>query len=500
MRYLPNGTWMQKADEDTIQRIGIPSLVLMERAALKTVEVMKERQIALEQCLVVCGSGNNGGDGFAVARLLHMEGKRVCAVFVGSEASMSEECRMQREIAGNLGVQIVTDIPREEYTVVIDAVFGVGLSRPVTGRYAEVIKAMNQKKGQKVAVDVPSGISSFDGSVLGVAFRADLTVSFACEKLGSVLFPGYEYSGEVVPAKIGIATDIFRKQTDICYTLDREDLFEMLPKRKKNSHKGSYGKILMITGSKGMSGAAYLSAKSAYISGCGLVQIYTEETNRVILQQLLPEAIVSTYTVYEEEALAALLKWADVVCIGCGLGKSKVSEQILEYVLRHLEIPCVIDADGLNLLARKKELLLQEAKEIILTPHMKEMAGMIGCTVSELAERRFEKLQKFVGDYGVVCALKDARTLVAAQGRQMFLNTAGNSAMAKAGSGDVLAGVIAGLLAQHMSAYDAAVLGVYLHACGGDEARKRCGAYSVLAQDLTEGIKICIKETKRGEN
>ena len=500
MRYLPNGTWMQKADEDTIQRIGIPSLVLMERAALKTVEVMKERQIALEQCLVVCGSGNNGGDGFAVARLLHMEGKRVCAVFVGSEASMSEECRMQREIAGNLGVQIVTDIPREEYTVVIDAVFGVGLSRPVTGRYAEVIKAMNQKKGQKVAVDVPSGISSFDGSVLGVAFRADLTVSFACEKLGSVLFPGYEYSGEVVPAEIGIATDIFRKQWDICYTLDREDLFEMLPKRKKNSHKGSYGKILMITGSKGMSGAAYLSAKSAYISGCGLVQIYTEETNRVILQQLLPEAIVSTYTVYEEEALAALLKWADVVCIGCGLGKSKVSEQILEYVLRHLEIPCVIDADGLNLLARKKELLLQEAKEIILTPHMKEMAGMIGCTVSELAERRFEKLQKFVGDYGVVCALKDARTLVAAQGRQMFLNTAGNSAMAKAGSGDVLAGVIAGLLAQHMSAYDAAVLGVYLHACGGDEARKRCGAYSVLAQDLTEGIKICIKETKRGEN
>lgn len=209
MRYLPNGTWMQKADEDTIQRIGIPSLVLMERAALKTVEVMKERRIALEQCLVVCGSGNNGGDGFAVARLLHMEGKRVCAVFVGSEASMSEECRMQREIAGNLGVQIVTDIPREEYTVVIDAVFGVGLSRPVTGRYAEVIKAMNQKKGQKVAVDVPSGISSFDGSVLGVAFRADLTVSFACEKLGSVLFPGYEYSGEVVPAEIGIATDIF---------------------------------------------------------------------------------------------------------------------------------------------------------------------------------------------------------------------------------------------------------------------------------------------------
>ena len=261
---------------------------------------------------------------------------------------------MQRQIASGIWVfPIVTNIPREEYTVVIDAVFGVGLSRPVTGRYAEVIEAMNQKKGQKVAVDIPSGISSFDGSVLGVAFRADLTVSFACEKLGSVLFPGYEYSGRSSSCGNRDRDRNFsKKHTESVIHWTGNDLFEMLPKRKKNSHKGSYGKILMITGSKGMSGAAYLSAKSAYISGGGLVQIYTEETNRVILQQLLPEAIVSTYTEYEEEALAVFLKWADVVCIGCGLGKSKVAGQILEYLMKHLEIPCVIDADGLNLLAR----------------------------------------------------------------------------------------------------------------------------------------------------
>lgn len=498
MRYLPNGTWMQKADEDTIQNIGIPSMVLMERAALKTIDVMKEKKICRDRCLIVCGSGNNGGDGFAIARLLHEEGKSVCAVFVGSESSMSEECRRQRAIAENLGVLIVTDIPQEEYTVVIDAVFGVGLSRPIVDRYAEVIAMMNQKRGQKVAVDIPSGVSSFDGSILGTAFCADLTVSFACEKLGTVLFPGHEYSGEVVPVEIGISTRIFQDDPDVCYTLEKEDLSAMLPKRQKNSHKGTYGKILMITGSRGMSGAAYLSAKAAYITGGGLVQIYTEESNRVILQQLLPEAIVSTYTAYEEETLASLLGWADVVCIGCGLGKSEVSGQILEYVLKHLEMPCVVDADGLNLLAQRKDLLLQKAKEIVLTPHMKEMAGMLGCTIPELADARFLKLQEFVRAYGVVCALKDARTLVAEQDRQMFLNTAGNSAMAKAGSGDVLAGVITGLLAQHMSAYEAAVLGVYLHACGGDEARESCGAYSVLAQDLTEGIKICIKETKKG--
>ena len=430
---------MQRADEYTIQKIGIPSLVLMERAALKTVEVMKEKGISLDHCLVVCGSGNNGGDGFAVARLLYLEGKDVCAVFAGKETSMSEECRQQRQIASNLGVSVVTNILPKEYTVVIDAVFGVGLSRTIEGHYKDVI-----------------------------------------------------------PVEIGIGTKLFEENPEVCYTLEKSDLSKFLPDRKKNSHKGSYGKILMITGSKGMSGAAYLSARAAYISGGGLVQIYTEESNRTILQQLLPEAIVSTYTEYEEEKLQSLLKWADVICIGCGLGKSRTAGQILSYLMKYAEVPCVIDADGLNLLADHMELLPKEKKPFVLTPHMKEMAGLLGCTIPELGKNRFAALKEFTDSYGVVCVLKDARTLVAGKDRQMFLNTAGNSAMAKAGSGDVLAGVITGLLAQHMKVYEGTVLGVYLHACGGDAARERRGAYSVLAEDLTEGIAACIKKTEKG--
>ena len=334
--------------------------------------------------------------------------------------------------------------------------------------------------------------------VLGTAFHADLTVSFACEKLGTVLFPGSDYAGEVIPVEIGIGTKLFEENPEVCYTLEKSDLSKFLPDRKKNSHKGSYGKILMITGSKGMSGAAYLSARAAYISGGGLVQIYTEESNRTILQQLLPEAIVSTYTEYEEEKLQSLLKWADVICIGCGLGKSRTAGQILSYLMKYAEVPCVIDADGLNLLADHMELLPKEKKPFVLTPHMKEMAGLLGCTIPELGKNRFAALKEFTDSYGVVCALKDARTLVAGKDRQMFLNTAGNSAMAKAGSGDVLAGVITGLLAQHMKVYEGTVLGVYLHACGGDAARERRGAYSVLAEDLTEGIAACIKKTEKG--
>ncbi len=501
MRYLPNGNWMQKADAHTIQEIGIPSLVLMERAALQTVETMEREGMDLQKALIVAGAGNNGGDGFAVARLLYQKGYEVTAVFAGNEKSMSEECRVQKRIAENLGIETITELPDEEYTVIIDALFGVGLCREITGSYAEVIRWMNQKAAWKVAVDIPSGISAATGQVLGIAFQADLTVSFQCEKLGTVLYPGREYAGKTVAAEIGIDTGFYERIPEICYTLDREDLPGRLPVRKADSHKGTYGKVLMITGSKGMAGAAYLSAKAAYTGGAGLVQIYTHEQNRTILQQLLPEAVISTYEAYSGQQLKALLEWADVVCIGCGLGQSDISASLLRETLAFGTTPCVIDADGLNLLAQCKEVLQQNPKrEIILTPHMKEMSGLLGCSVQELAKERFGKLKEFTGQYPVICALKDSRTVVAGRGERYFVNTAGNQAMAKAGSGDVLAGVVTALLAQHMNAYDAAVTGVYLHACGGDEAQKMCGSYSVLAEDLIRGIGKCLKDTECGQH
>ena len=464
MRYLPNGTQMSQADSFTIKVTGIPSLVLMERAALKTVEMMHMHGIDTSRALVVCGSGNNGGDGFAIARLLTEEGRNARILFAGREDSLSEECRIQKKIAGNLGISIITEIPAEEYTVIIDAVFGVGLSRGISGKYADIIAWMNKQNCGKVAVDIPSGIDSATGKILGTAFRADLTVAMACVKAGCEMYPGRYCAGETVAVPIGIDPEFFAPDENVCITYDRHDIPKLLPERKADSHKGSYGKVLMVTGSSGMAGAAYLSAKAAYAVGAGLVQIYTAQENRAILQQLLPEAVISCYQEYDEDKLARLLDWADVVCIGCGL------------------------------LARETDLLEKMHTPVILTPHMKEMSRLTGYSVNELTDRRLEILRGFTEKYPAVCVLKDSRTFVKERGRHPFFNLAGNSAMAKAGAGDVLAGVITGLVAQGMQAYESAALGVYLHACGGDEAKEAKGSYSVLARDLIAGIEKCMEK------
>lgn len=345
MRYLPNGKQMSEADAYTIHQIGVPSLVLMERAALQIVETMRKKKIPTEKSLIVCGSGNNGGDGFAVARLLTEEGKRADVLFAGKESSLSEECRCQKQIAEKMGISVFTEYPEEEYTVIIDAVFGVGLSREITGHYRDVIEWMNLQKAKKVAVDVPSGIDAATGQIFGVAFCADLTVCMACVKFGCEFFPGKEYAGEVIPVAIGIDPDFFADRADVCYTFDKEELGTLLPERKKNSHKGTYGRVLMITGSPGMAGAAYLSACAAYTVGAGLVQVYTAVENRQTLQELLPEAILSCYESYDEEQLDQLLSWADVICIGCGLGTGEVAGKILERTLQNASCPCVVDAD-----------------------------------------------------------------------------------------------------------------------------------------------------------
>lgn len=496
MRYLPDGKQMQEADRHTIEDLGIPSLVLMERAALKTVDVMEEKGIDTSKALVVCGGGNNGGDGFAAARILTERGRRADIFFAGKEASMSEECRVQKRIAENMGLRIFTEFPGEEYTVIIDAVFGVGLSREIEGAYRDVIRAMNSAPGRKVAIDIPSGVCARSGKILGIAFKADLTVSMACVKAGCEMYPGKNMAGETVAVPIGIDPSAFLKRDDVLFTYDREDIPLLLPRRKPDSHKGSYGKVLMITGSYGMAGASCLAAEAAYTAGAGLVQIYTPEANREIVQELLPEAVLSCYSEYAEEKLDELLRWANVVCIGCGLGTGTQAEKIIVHTLENVKTPCVIDADGINLLSRNMNLLEHIESPLVLTPHMMEMSRLTGCTVGQLKEERMEILKNFTEKYPVVCVLKDSRTIVRKKGKPPFVNLAGNSAMAKAGSGDVLAGVITALLGQGMPAFEGAALGVCLHACGGDESREHLGSYSVMARDLIRGIQECIKKAE----
>lgn len=494
MRYLLTAEQMKSGDDKTIHEIGVPSMVLMERAALKSVEALEQEGLDLSASLIVCGSGNNGGDGFAIARLLWLKGYHVDVVFAGKEASRSDETRQQMKILENYQVSIDNTITVREYSIVIDAVFGIGITREITGAYADIIMQMNRLPGKKAAIDIPSGIHASSGQIMGVAFRADVTVTFACEKLGTVLFPGHEYAGKTIVADIGIDPAMFRNDDAVCFTYELRDLRTLLPKRRPNSHKGTYGKVLMITGSGGMAGAAYLSARAAYETGAGLIRIYTAQENQAVLQTLLPEAIIKSYAVFDREELQQQIDWADIIAIGCGLGQSSIAASLLTETASYCKKPCVIDADGLNLLAGRTKLI--QNGNFLLTPHMKEMARLMKLPVNEIMEQRLTILPEFVRELGIVCALKDARTLVAAKQQPMYVNTSGNAAMAKAGSGDVLTGIITGLLAQGMSLQEAGKTGVYLHGLAGDEARKEKGTYSVSASDLTDAISKVLKETE----
>lgn len=492
MIYLPTGEQMRRADLYTIEEIGVPSMVLMERAALEVVRCMEEEQLDFRRVLVICGSGNNGGDGYAIARLLHLKGHDVTIFFAGNSQKRSEENAQQAKIAAHYEIPVITNLDTEEYSVIIDALFGTGLKREVTGHYREILCSVNQMTGKKVAVDLPSGIHDTTGARMGIAFCADLTVAIAFPKRGLFLQEGNVCAGKILTGDIGISSETFSEGT-VTFGYEKQDLFLGFPKRKKNSHKGSYGKVLMIAGSKGMSGAAYLSAKAAYAVGVGLVQIYTHEENRVILQQLLPEAIITTYDTFDSEQLEKLIQWADLIGIGCGLGKSDTAERVMQYTLKRALVPCVVDADGINILSKHMEWIEETNALIVLTPHMKEMSRMLQCSVKELIEQRMEKLHAFVERYKVVCVLKDARTLVAKEHQNTYLNLSGNAAMAKAGSGDVLAGVIVGILAQQCEPYTSACLGVFLHGLAGDMARDKKGAYSVLASDLVAEISSVLK-------
>lgn len=490
MQLWVNAAQMKAADQYTIQKLGVPSLELMEHAAQACVQVLEDEKVDLSHVCVVCGSGNNGGDGFAIARILQNNRYSVETFCVGNPEHYTEETQEQMHRLQECGGKITYGMPQEDsYSVVIDAVFGVGLSRKVEGRYRQVIEQMNLMRGTKFAVDIPSGLSATTGCILGCAFKADYTVTFQLKKIGLELSQGRTMAGKVIVPNIGISTDSICEDQEIVRTAGKDIYRKMLPDRPEDSNKGTYGRLLVIAGNKGMAGAAYLNAHAAYMTGAGLVRIYTSSDNREILQTLLPEAIVTTYEEYNKEELLSLLTWADSVCIGSGLGMSRLSEKILKTVIEYVKVPCLIDADGLNLLAENKNYLNQMAeRRFVITPHMKEMSRLTGTPVEELKADRIQILKDFISRYRITCVLKDSRTLIASEEKGIRMNLTGNSAMAKAGSGDVLAGVISGWMVQEKEAEDAAELGTYIHGLSGDLAKFEKGVYSVMARDLIEYI------------
>lgn len=493
MEVLLRAKEQKQLDLDTIEKLGIPSLVLMERAALAVTEEMISCGLDLGKVLVVCGAGNNGGDGFAAARMLDELGIPVTVAFVGREGSMSEETAIQRHICENCGIKISSNFMDDEYTTIVDAIFGIGLSREVTGRYGEIIDWINKQESSVVSVDIPSGIHADTGRVMGKAVQADLTVTFAYRKPGQLLYPGAGYCKKLVCRNIGILTKRLSHGEPVLFTYGPDDL-KRIPERPAYSNKGTFGKVLLIAGSQGMSGAACLCGKASYRTGSGLVRILTPECNRQVVQTLIPEAIVSTWEQQcgEDVSFTDMLNWADVAAVGPGLGKSPEAKAILRNVLRDFHKPLVVDADALNLISEDSSLFEKRESPVIFTPHVGELIRLTKMKKEEILQDIVTAAKEAAEKYGVICVLKDARTVVS-DGRKAYLNESGNNGMAAGGSGDVLTGVIAGLLAQGMEPFDAASFGVYIHGLAGDDAQKLYGTYGMMAGELADHIGYVMK-------
>lgn len=543
MEYLLTAAEMAAADRTTSEKIGIPSIVLMERAALAVAKAVQEDfpDASGTEILIIAGKGNNGADALAAGRILLDAGYGV--TFYGLDdgrdqkaapsGESSEDFRkesvkessldIQRGILEAYGCRVFFGLPRNEHpNAVIDGIFGTGLSRAVSGKAEEAIRIVNclRKRGAKIySVDIPSGVSATTGERLGAAVQADVTVTFSFYKRGHFLFPGSDLCGRLIREEIGITKRAFAESgVPEVFTYRKEAPMSLLPKRRADGNKGTFGKILVIAGSRGVSGACTMSAQAALRMGAGMVRVFTHEDNRVILQETIPEAMCSTYSSLRkdssqnagrertssgddfaeldssvEQELLACLSWADAAVIGPGLGRSEGCRQLLAFVLKHADaLPrgLVIDADAIRLLAEGDglygELLSAGCRiPVILTPHPAECAALFHKTVSEVLANRFEWLPEFAERFHCTIAGKDARTLVASFGHtERYLNTSGNDGLATAGSGDVLTGIAAACLGFGMEGFAAAKAAVYIHGAAADALEEERSRRSIMATDL----------------
>lgn len=492
MKYALDGEMSREVDSYTINEMGVPSLVLMERAALavasKTAEIAAGFGRHAEIC-AVCGCGNNGADGIAAARILSWQGLPVDIIVVGGENGASREFDVQAEIAENSGMVFrnISDLP--EYDIVIDALFGTGLSRDVEGEYARAVDMINACSNVVVSVDMPSGVSADTGAALGTAVRADATVTFGYNKLGLMLFPGKEFAGELTVADIGFCSEAVRELNPPMYFMP-EDVKE-IPARMESSNKGTYGRTLVIAGSEEMSGAAYLAAAAAYRTGVGLVEIFTHKSCCGVLRTLLPEAIVTGYDDESaERLLGARLGRASSVIIGPGLSTGRTAERIVKKTLAEAEQPLIIDADALNIISRDINILKTCRGTAIITPHIGEMARLSGRERGEISSDAVGSAKAFAAENNVICVLKNSVTVAAepAGRKRVYINNSGCAAMSKGGSGDVLTGVIAGMLALRVEPFSAAAMGVYVHGLAGEAAAAGRGGHALLASDMLEQL------------
>ncbi len=483
---------MRAADRYTIEVLGAPSLELMERAGLALADACEA--LAREGAILcVCGGGNNGGDGFVCARILRERGREVDALCVAQK--YSEECAENKEKWLECGGKIFPDFPLKRYALVVDCLFGTGFHGGLRGTERELVEGICalKKEGVKVlSADIPSGVNGENGLVEGVAVQADCTLCLGEVKRGALLGDGVDYCGKIARADIGIILP----KASYAYLLDEGRARALLPARRRNSHKGSYGKAAIVAGSVEYTGAAYLSTAACLRSGVGYTTLFLPKELLPVFMLRCPEALLCEACeggryAFNEETMRKLLGY-DAVAYGMGMGVGEEVYRGVKWLLERYEGKLLIDADGLNSLAAfggegLGALFAKKKCEVVLTPHSKEFSRLTGASVDELSERGVERAQAYAKQYGVTVLLKSALSTVT-DGERTAFNAAGNSGQAKGGSGDLLSGLLVGLLAQGLSAFEASELAAYLAGKAAELAAKTTGEYSLTASDCIASL------------
>jgi len=498
---------MKELDRRTIEKFGLPGLVLMENSARGVVQVILNQYPKARSIAVFCGKGNNGGDGLAIARYFHTLGLKVKIYLTGPRSELKGDAGHQVLLTDKLKVPLIElnettnfSVLRQEmlhFDLLVDALLGTGLEKEVQGLFRDLIRFINELPIPKVAVDIPSGLSSDSGRPLGLCTQADLTVTFGLPKIGQVLFPGCRFVGRLFVVDIGIPPAVWPAPNDRAEMLEAGTLAPFLPERDPEGHKGSYGHALVLAGSKGKTGAAAMTCLAALRAGAGLVTLGIPESLNVIMEIKLTEAMTEPLPEGEPghlgpdalDRILTLVKDKKGVAIGPGLSTSSGTKSLILGLLKRLkDIPMVIDADGLNILAESPKVLPTLAGRAILTPHPGEMSRLSGKSVEEIQANRIQTAREFSRKYGVVVVLKGARSVIADPQGPVYLNPISHSVLASGGTGDVLTGLILGFLAQGLTLIQSACLGVFLHGQAGVWLALERGGQGILASELLDKI------------
>jgi hydroxyethylthiazole kinase-like uncharacterized protein yjeF len=523
MELVATAEEMQSCDRAAITKFGVPSIVLMENAGRSVADVVEREFVPVAGNLiyVLCGKGNNGGDGFVVARHLYNRGAKVNVFLMARGAQLTGDPRTNFRILQGIvkedkssALQLVESFDVSKLRrhpspdIIVDALFGTGFSGAVRGEYEKVIRWMNESEAKRIAVDIPSGVNADNGRVENIAVTADVTVTMGLRKIGLLVHRGRECSGSVHVADIEIPKIVYQHSSIRTWYVLQSDVRKMLPRRPFDAHKHSVGKIFVLAGSRGLTGAAVMSCNSAMRAGAGAVVLGIPASLLPVVCKKLTEVMPNPLDETEDQSVSRkaipeinrFVSWSDLIVLGPGLGRNKETEEVVLELIETIKKPLLIDADGLNALAIDPKILKKRKAETILTPHAGELYRITKVPAVEIEENRVGVARRESRALKSHLVLKGAPTVIGTPTGNVYINSTGNPGMATAGAGDVLTGTIAALWGQHLSPAEASICGVYLHGLAGDLGKEKYGEMGLTATDIIEALPRSIMKTLSENN